>query len=211
MLDAFIRTCSLVKRGDSGLVCDDEGLALGLIVLAKAGFDRAGQRHSELRPTEDVAEALRLAHGPISDRAIERWSRSLAKVAELLTRGEHARARIYAVMLGFPEIAPDGMVKLARASALRKYNPDWEAESRVPSRSPGGGQWTSGDSGIEIAARGDLPCQGCPSGGSYGTTGMYTIEGKILCFDCAVKATGTEGRPGAEKIETLKPYLLPGK
>lgn len=123
MLDAFIRTFSLVKRGDPGLVCDDEGLALGPVVLAKAGFDRAGQRHCELRPTEDVAEALRLAYGPISDRAIERWSRGLPKVAELLTRGEHARAGIFAIMLGFPEIAPDDMVKLAAPAHAKNTIP----------------------------------------------------------------------------------------
>lgn len=30
------------------------------------------------------------------------------------------------------------------------------------------------DGAVQVAAAGDIPCQGCPSGGSYGSTGMYS-------------------------------------
>lgn len=206
MLDPFVRCYGLVQRGGPGLACDETGLALGPATLGKTVRDAAGHRQCRLRPREDVTQALRLAYGPVSDQVINRWRCGLAKVADLLAAGDDAYARIYAVLLGFPEIVPKGMAKLARATALQKYNPDWETESRVPPKSPGAGQWT-GESGIDIAARGDLPCQGCPSGGSYGTTGMYRVEGKILCHDCAVKAIGAENESAAEKTRALKPFL----
>jgi hypothetical protein len=66
--------------------------------------------------------------------------------------GEDALARIYAVLIGFPEIAPDGMAKLAAVASLRKYNPDWEDEPRIPTGNPDGGQWTAdGDGGSRMS------------------------------------------------------------
>jgi len=177
----FIQTYSLANRGNPGLTCDEDGLALGPAILAKVVRDAEGQRIYRLRPPEDIAQALRLAYGPVPDRVIERWACGLARVAELLAEGEAARACIHAVLLGFPEIAPEGMAKLARA-ALRKYGDAWEDEPRVPAGNPDGGQWTSGGPDVQVAAAGDLKCQGdCQSGGSYGTTGMFRMGGKILC------------------------------
>ncbi|HXQ49610.1 MAG TPA: hypothetical protein VN802_00825 [Stellaceae bacterium] len=78
---------------------------------------------------------------------LERRLRGLTHVAQLLNDGEEARARIHAVLLAFPEISPDGMAKLVRATELQKYNPDWPDEPRVPAGNPDGGQWTTdGDS-----------------------------------------------------------------
>jgi hypothetical protein len=51
-------------------------------------------------------------------------------------------------LLGFPEIAPEGMAKLVHAADLRKDNPDWEDEPRVPAGNPDGGQWTTDGDGI---------------------------------------------------------------
>jgi hypothetical protein len=65
------------------------------------------------------------------------------------------------------------------------------------------------DGNIDLAAAGDLKCQTCASGGSWGTTGMYEVERKILCTSCAVKRLGAEDLPEVEKIRTLMPYLLP--
>lgn len=207
MLDPFVRCYGLVQRGDPGLACDDDGLALGTMTLAKTVRDATGHQHCRLRPRDELAQALQLAYGPVADPVVERWCRGLAKVADSIATGQDAYARIYAALLGFPEITPAGMTKLARATTVQKYNPDWDTESRVPPKNPGGGEWTSGGE-IEIAARGDLPCQGCSSGGSYGTTGMFSIEGKILCHECAVKAAGVESEPASVKAETLRPYIL---
>jgi hypothetical protein len=180
-------------------------------MLAEAACDVSGRRRYRMRPSAKIVETLRLAYGPMADHITERRCRSLTRVMELLSAGEDARARIHAVLLGFPEIAPEAMAKLARAAGLEKYNPDWEDQSRVPPGNSDGGQWTGDGAGFEIAARGDLPCQGCASGGSYGTTGMFRIEGKILCWDCAVKAAGVQNEPGPIKIETLQHYLLDRK
>jgi hypothetical protein len=112
--------------------------------------DAAGDLRCRLRPLENVAQALRLAYGPTPDPVIERRCRGLARVSQLLATGADAMARIYAVLLSFPEIVPDGMVKLSILASLRKYNPNWEDEPRVPAPNPGGGQWTSdGDDGGE--------------------------------------------------------------
>jgi RHS repeat-associated protein len=68
---------------------------------------------------------------------------------------------------------------------------------------------------IQLAAAGDLQCQGfssgCQNGGSSGTTAMYGISGRNLCPDCAVKMLGIEDEPAAEKVIILRPFLLPGR
>ncbi|MBI1274215.1 MAG: hypothetical protein GC131_09070 [Alphaproteobacteria bacterium] len=40
-----------------------------------------------------------------------------------------------------PELVQDIVAYTARAA---KYNPDWEAQPRVPGGNPGDGQWTDG-------------------------------------------------------------------
>jgi hypothetical protein len=148
----------------------------------------------------------------VPDRVIERWCHGLARVAQLLAEGEAARACIHAVLLGFPEIPHEGMAKLARAAALRKDDDAWEDEPRVPAGNPDGGEWTSDGSDVQVAAAGDLPCEGdCQSGGSYGTTGMFRMEGKILCRDCAVKRAGVQNEPASIQNETLQYYILDRK
>lgn len=64
--------------------------------------------------------------------------------------------------------------------------------------------------GVQLAAIGDLKCSGgsCRSGGSYGTTGMYSIGGRTLCHSCAVKELGLGGLPVAVQIDILRPFLL---
>lgn len=61
---------------------------------------------------------------------------------------------------------------------------------------------------FEIAASGDLPCQACPKGGSYGTTGMYSVSGRVLCPSCAAKALGVGNAPASEQVKTMTPFLL---
>ena len=63
--------------------------------------------------------------------------------------------------------------------------------------------------GPQIAAAGDLKCEAmCASGGSYGTTGTYRHEGKVMCRACAVKATGAGGLPGSKQNEMLRSYEI---
>jgi hypothetical protein len=51
----LIQTYSLATRGNRGLTCDEDGLALGPVILAKAVHNAAGHRRYRLRPSEDMA------------------------------------------------------------------------------------------------------------------------------------------------------------
>jgi hypothetical protein len=54
-----------------------------------------------------------------------------------------------------------------------------------------------------------VSCSGpqCTQGGSYGTSGMYSVRGRTLCRDCAVKALGIQGLPAAEQTSILQAFL----
>jgi hypothetical protein len=101
--------------------------------------------------------------------------------------------------------------KLA-ATHLRKYNPDWESEPRVPAHHHGAGEWTTsgGNGEVEIAAGGrgcdGYPRGGCQSGGSYGTSPKYLIDGLKLCRQCAVKALGIGTLPAGPQTRALEEY-----
>ncbi len=64
---------------------------------------------------------------------------------------------------------------------------------------------------VEPGAAGDLRCEACPSGGTYGTTGAFRVENRILCTQCAVKRLGYGGAPSSELPRLLAPYLLKTK
>ena len=75
-----------------------------------------------------------------------------------------------------------------------------QSTSFIPSPSTQEGVFQNNQSGtpiegIQIAAAGDLKCQGfsggCQSGGSYGATAMYGVSGRVLCTDCTVKILGS--------------------
>jgi hypothetical protein len=68
-----------------------------------------------------------------------------------------------------------------------------------------------GTDGFQPAAYGDLKCEVCPSGGTYGTTGMYKVFGRTMCQDCAVKALGLDSESPAERLRVLMRHLLGGK
>jgi hypothetical protein len=61
------------------------------------------------------------------------------------------------------------------------------------------------DGAYQVAAGGDIKCTGgyCGSGGTYGTSAMYTVSGLPVCRDCAVKLLGLDGLSGAEQQEYL--------
>ncbi len=139
----------LASRGEAGLACDDDGLALGPVPLSR--HDGAGKRRFRLRPAEELTKALRLAYGPVPAEDLARYRAGLGHIAALLEAGEGAQARIRAVQLRLPEISPEGMAKLAEDATLRKFNPDWAKQSRVPGGQSGGGQWMSGGAGSEVS------------------------------------------------------------
>ncbi len=120
------------------------------------------------------------------------------------------RPMIYRTQGAVPLTVPAAAVKAAHTVNLRKYNSD---EPRVPAGSPAGGQWTSegGEGEVEVAAGGtkcDGFAGGCRSGGSYGTSPLYTINGRNLCRDCAVKYLGLENLPAGAQTKTLEDYYI---
>lgn len=102
---------------------------------------------------------------------------------------------------------------------MTKYPLEWGWDQPDTSKSSTASDWKpkatllgGHDSNIEVAAAGDLKCEGvCREGGSWGTTAAYGIGNKKLCRNCAVKQIGVENLPGAEQNEILRPFELPGR
>jgi hypothetical protein len=95
---------------------------------------------------------------------------------------------------------------------------EWGWHTSTPNSSSADSDWKpaptllgGAEPDVKVAAWGDKGCQGCASDGKRGTTKMYEMERRILCFSCAVKAAGAENESGAEKARILKPYLLEPK
>ncbi|WP_375597975.1 hypothetical protein [Devosia sp. Naph2] len=105
------------------------------------------------------------------------------------------------------------------AQLERRYRPD---QPRAPKGTPEGGQWIDDLSAIgqvhvepervQVAGpRCDGFSGGCSLGGSFGTTGMYSIQGKRLCRSCALKILGIEELPHIEQQETLGRFAPKGQ
>jgi hypothetical protein len=102
---------------------------------------------------------------------------------------------------------------------MTKYPLEWGWDQPETSKSSSSSDWkpkptllgNRGDD-IDVAAAGDLKCEGgdCGQGGSWGTTGMYEVAGKILCENCAAKAKRAEDLPSDERVRILRPHLLGG-
>jgi hypothetical protein len=60
------------------------------------------------------------------------------------------------------------------------------------------------ESDTKVAAIGDLKCEACPSGGSYGSTAMYSVNNQAMCQSCAVKTLGIGHLTGAEQNNILR-------
>jgi hypothetical protein len=48
---------------------------------------------------------------------------------------------------------------------------------------------------------------GCHQGGTYGTTGLYSIDGLNLCQSCAIKYKKLENLGSVDQTNILRPYL----
>ncbi len=102
------------------------------------------------------------------------------------------------------------------APDVRKYNAD---QLRVPAGNPNGGQWTAeseatlADPPVRLAQ--NLRCDGfyggCESGGTYGTNAMYSVGGRNLCRECAVKVLGIGSGNSREQTRVLSPFQIQGK
>lgn len=105
-----IRPFRLVLRGEPGLSCDEDGVALAGVQLVRAA-ENLGQ--ADVRRVEELWEILRLAYGPQSPDVVQRCHRGLRRAAAQLEAGDIVRASLEAVMIGFPDLAPRAVAKLA--------------------------------------------------------------------------------------------------
>lgn len=158
-----------------------------------------------------------------------RWRiTQLDYVAQALNKHDFSLASISLVRTELPPLpsAKQAWV-MAKADGLAvKYGSTWENEPRIPAGNSGGGQWATDSNGNVVPVETDrrlddggriqvADCQGivggCQSGGSFGSTAIYNINGKNLCRDCAVKALNIGGLPGGQQVKILTPYLINGK
>lgn len=148
------RIFRLVERGGAGLACDEEGVALGGVELARVRREARRALRCEVRAPDEIGQILRAAYGPQSDTTVLRLHRGLGRAAAWIELGDVARAGIETVMLGLPCLSRAAMAKLATIADLEKAgNTAWETEPRVPSGHAGAGQWTTGDGAPQPAAR----------------------------------------------------------
>jgi len=136
----------LVTRGEAGLACDGDGLALGAADLTRVRLDADGARRCEARSTDEIGQILMMAYGPQPDGVVLRLHKGLTRAAAI-EAGDLGRAGIEAVKLGFPDLTREAMTKLAEIDDVEKRNTGWEAEPRLSAGQAGGGQWTTGDGG----------------------------------------------------------------
>ena len=136
---------SLFRRGGPGLACDEDGLALGTLELARIRQGLGGVRRCEVRSSGEIDQILRAAFGPQPVGVVARIHRGLRRAAACIETGELGRASVEAVKLGLPGLSPDALAKLsAVADDLEKAGDAWEEQPRVPAGQTGGGQWTEG-------------------------------------------------------------------
>ena len=64
---------------------------------------------------------------------------------------------------------------------------------------------------VPVAA-GDLACEGgrggCESGGDWGSTAAYRVEGRNLCVKCAVRRLGYQDEPSSVLPGLLQRWLI---
>lgn len=140
MTEAISHRHALVSRGEAGLACDAEGVALGPICLVSR---REGHDVWAAASLRDVELALRLAYGHDDKNLARRCHAGLDRIAKALAASDVVRAAVEAVHLGLPPLDRKAMKKLAALSPLSKGVDAWQNEPRLPAGQAGGGQWTT--------------------------------------------------------------------
>ena len=140
------RSYRLATRGETGLVCDNEGVSLGGVDLVRV-HPGARNNYCATRSHGEIADILHAAYGPQPDDVALRIQRRLHRAASWLEAGELGRAGIEVVGLGLPDLTPEAMAKLGQIADLEKAGEAWRNEPRIPGAQTGGGEWTSGGGG----------------------------------------------------------------
>ncbi len=136
----------LAERGERGLACDDNGVAIGPVELIFAEQTADGGRSFRCVSQETIGQVAAAIFGSTDARRRDWLSQRLTTIAEAMSSGKHTFARIAAVHLGlseFPDHADARLKKIARG--LQKFNPHWPDEAR-----DGRGRWTGQRNGSPI-------------------------------------------------------------
>jgi hypothetical protein len=128
----------LAARGEWGLACDDNGLAIGPIELIK-----------RVRPNEPAYAVLPraklngIAEAIYGIHAISRhqwFCERVQAIADAMSKERHVLACISAVQLRLGAFPSEVTLRLCDvALSLKKFNPNWPDEPR-----DGHGRWTAG-------------------------------------------------------------------
>lgn len=108
------------------------------------------------------------------------------------------RALSLALQLATLELKHDAFV----FALERWYRPD---QPRAPRGTPIGGQWIPDRTRI-AGTRCDGFAAGCQNGGTLGSTGFILIDGKRLCWDCAIKFLGLQDLPRKDQLIILRNF-----
>jgi hypothetical protein len=199
----------LVHRGGPGLSCDETGVALGAVPLV----ERSGSAAWSVCPAEELSGVLATAYGHQTPEVVAKCHRGLHRIARRLEAGDLAQATMEAVMVGFPDLSPPAMAKLALLIDLSK-DAAWENEPRVPAGQRTGGQWTTGGSGGATqasASQGDGRPEAPHSDGVYHPNtdrpALTPVAGASDAEGDTREGTGAE--PPAQEPTTLD-QMFPG-
>jgi hypothetical protein len=178
----------------------------------------------------EIARAIRTLAGPGEDellrqrraeiaairRDLEALSRDLPKaldVAATLAKAElRAALKKYSVdQPRVPKHNPGGG-RWTRDGAGNVTDHANGSAGRRNDSSAGGSADDANQSNKQIRVAAGLQCDGfpsgCQSGGSYGSSGMYNISGRVLCIDCAIKFFGLQDASQSERARTLDRFLI---
>jgi hypothetical protein len=129
MKSPFPSMYRLTARGGVGLACDEQGIALGPVVLVEA-LAAGGRRVFRPRPAEEIARTLALAYDDLAPTDIARCLSSLDVAAKALEARDLANASVAAVLLKLPDLSVDGFARLAADPSLKKYSSSQPRDER---------------------------------------------------------------------------------
>lgn len=143
----MIQTYRLTPRGGGGLACEKAGVALGPTALVRALADAAGRWRCGVRSPQGLGLILSAPYGPQPEQVVLRFYRGFRRAACAIEAGDLCLAGVEAVLLGFPDVTPSGLAKLADVAEFEKGGAAWENEPRAPAGQADGGQWTAEEAG----------------------------------------------------------------
>jgi hypothetical protein len=111
-----------------------------------------------------------------------------------------------------PNGLPSGALAITGGGLYPTTYPAYDPTAPVGDGSPPAQAPRTAPSAVVPVAAGDLACEGmrggCESGGDWGSTAAYRVEGRNLCVKCAVKRLGYQDEPSSTLPGLLEPWSL---